>query len=67
MMIDYYHQEKLWADAFLMQKKKMFKNALNKIGPTIEPCGTPKSVFEVTANIVDMNTLLTVFQVCKNI
>ena len=50
-----------------MQKKKMFKNALNKIGPTIEPCGTPKSVFEVTANIVDMNTLLTVFQVCKNI
>ena len=31
---------KLWASAFLMQKKKSFKNALNKIDPTAEPCGT---------------------------
>ena len=32
----------LWADAFLMQKKRSFKYALNKIDPTIEPCGTPE-------------------------
>ena len=25
-----------------MQKKKSFKNALNDIGPTIEPRGTPE-------------------------
>ena len=29
---------KVCKDAFLMQKKKSFKNALNNIGPTIEPC-----------------------------
>ena len=26
----------------VMQKKKTFKNALNKIGPTTEPCRTPE-------------------------
>ena len=33
---------KLCTDIFLMQKKKSFKNALNDIGPTIEPRGTPE-------------------------
>ena len=32
---------KLCADAFLIQKKKSFKNALNNIVPMTEPCGTP--------------------------
>ena len=61
---------KLWTDGFLMQKKKLFKYVLNKIDPTIEPCGTPE--------IMPLKSLLTllirthclwfmVFQVCKNI
>ena len=33
---------KLCTDAFLMQKKKPFKNAINNIGQTTEPCGTPE-------------------------
>ena len=33
---------KLCTGAFLMQKKKPFKNAINNIGPTTEPCGTPE-------------------------
>ena len=33
---------KLCTDALLMQNKKSFKIALNDIGPTTEPCGTPE-------------------------
>ena len=40
---------KLCTDAFLMEKEKSFLNALDNIGPTIEPCGTPEVV---TYNVV---------------
>ena len=53
---------------FSNAKEKYFKYALNKTGPIIEPCRTPWNyVFEVTANVLDKNTLFTVFQICKNI
>ena len=67
MMITYYHQQNYVQnyDAFVMQKKKSFKKALNSIGPTIEPYGN--YVFEVTTNVVDTNTLFTVFQIRVNI
>ena len=50
---------KLYTDAFWMQKKKSFKNALNNIGPTIEPCDTPEIM-----SLKSLQTLLTqtVFQ-----
>ena len=32
---------KLWTDAFGIKKKKSLKKILNKIGPKIEPWGTP--------------------------
>ena len=32
---------KLWTDTLHRKKKKSLKKILNKIGPTIEPCGTP--------------------------
>ena len=46
---------KLCTDAFLMQKKKTFKNTLNNIGPpTIEPGGTPEIM-----SLKSLQTLLT--------
>ena len=45
---------KLYTDAFWMQKKKSFKNALNNIGPTIEPCDTPEIM-----SLKSLQTLLT--------
>ena len=45
---------KLCADAYLMQKKKSFKNALNNIGPTIKPSGTPGIM-----SLKSLQTLLT--------
>ena len=32
---------KLWTDTLHRKKKKLLMKILNKIGPTIEPCGTP--------------------------
>ena len=32
---------KLQTDTLHSKKKKLLKKILNKIGPTIEPCGTP--------------------------
>ena len=36
---------KLYADTFLMQKKKSSKYTLKKTGPTIEPFSSPKIAF----------------------
>ena len=35
---------KLWTVAYCIKKKKSLKNATNKTGPTIEPCGTPEII-----------------------
>ena len=36
--------EKLWIEAILMKKKKSLMDRLNKIGSSIEPCGTPEII-----------------------
>ena len=45
-----------------MQNKKSFKNTLNNIDPTIEPCGTPEIM-----SLKSLQTLFTVFQIRVNI
>ena len=36
---------KLWALANSVTQKKSLKKQLNRIGPTIDPCGTPEITF----------------------
>ena len=36
---------KLQMSDFKLQKNRSFMNILNKIGPRIEPCGTPSIIF----------------------
>ena len=68
MMIDCYHQQNCERMLFLCKRKKYLNTHSYRALPDPGALPDPRNyVFEVTAKVVDTNTLLTVIQVFKNI